>query len=100
VLPSEAEAFPNALLESMSAGLPVVATAVGGNKEIVENGTNGLLVPPKNSEALAAAVLLLIRDSRLAKRLAAAGQDNVRTHFSFDRLIAELDQLYKEHLRS
>jgi glycosyltransferase involved in cell wall biosynthesis len=99
VLPSEAEAFPNALLESMSAGLPVVATAVGGNKEIVENGTNGLLVPPGNPEALAAAILRVIRDPRLAKKLARAGQDDMRTHFSFDRLIAELTQLYKEHLR-
>jgi glycosyltransferase involved in cell wall biosynthesis len=100
VLPSEAEAFPNALLESLSAGLPVVATDVGGNREIVENGTNGLLVPPQNPEALAAAVLLLMRDSRLRQRLAGAGQNYVRTHFSFDRLIAELDQLYKEHLPS
>ena len=100
VLPSEAEGFPNALLESMSAGLPVVATAVGGSKEIIENGRNGMLVPPGSSEKLAEAVLLLLEDSRLAKRLARAGQDDMQKYFSFDRLIGELDHLYKEPLRS
>lgn len=100
VLPSEAEGFPNALLESMSAGLPVVATAVGGSKEVIENGTNGLLVPPGNPEALAAAILRVIRNPKLSKTLARAGQRKIRACFSFDRLAAELDQLYKEHLRS
>jgi L-malate glycosyltransferase len=100
VLPSQAEAFPNALLESMSAGLPVVASAVGGSQEVIENGQNGLLVPPGNPEALAAAILRLIRDPRLAMKLAVTGQDDMRKHFSFDRLISEVEQLYKEPLRS
>jgi glycosyltransferase involved in cell wall biosynthesis len=100
VLPSESEGFPNALLESMSAGLPVVATAVGGSKEIVENGKNGLLVPPGSPEKLAEAVLLLLQDSRLAKRLAQAGQNDMQKYFSFDRLIDELEQLYQEPLLS
>jgi glycosyltransferase involved in cell wall biosynthesis len=99
-LPSQAEAFPNALLESMSAGLPVVATAVGGSKEVIENGQNGLLVPPGNPEALAAAILRLVRDPRLAMKLAVAGQYDMRKHFSFERLIAEVEQLYKEPLCS
>lgn len=100
VLPSEAEGFPNALLESMSAGLPVVATAVGGSKEIIENGRNGLLVPPGSPEKLAEAVLLLLQDSRLAKRLGQAGQNDMQKHFAFDRLIGELEQLYQEPLHS
>ncbi|HMF92362.1 MAG TPA: glycosyltransferase [Candidatus Angelobacter sp.] len=100
VLPSENEAFPNALLESMSADLPVVATAAGGSKEIIENEVNGLLVPPGNREELAAAVLRLLRNPKLAKRMAHAGQEHVRKRFSFDRLMAELDQLYKEPLGS
>jgi glycosyltransferase involved in cell wall biosynthesis len=100
VLASEAEAFPNALLESMSAGLPVVATAVGGNREIIENEDNGLLVPPGNPQALAAAILRVIRDPQLAKELARAGQEDMRMRFSFERLIAELEHLYKEHLNS
>ena len=98
VLPSENEGFPNALLESMCSGLPVVATAAGGSKEIIENGVNGLLVAAGNPEEIAAAVLRLLRDPRLAKRLASAGQKDVRKRFSFDRLMAELDHLYKEPL--
>jgi glycosyltransferase involved in cell wall biosynthesis len=99
VLPSEAEAFPNALLESMSAGLPVVATAVGGSKEVIDNGTNGVLIPPGNPEELAAAVLGVLQDPRLAKKLACAAQDDMQRHFSFDRLLGELHHLYKEPLR-
>lgn len=100
VLPSQAEAFPNALLESMSSGLPVVATASGGSKEIIENEVNGLLVTSGRADELAAAVLRLLRDPGLAKRMAHAGQQDVRRRFSFDRLIAELDHLYKEPLKS
>jgi glycosyltransferase involved in cell wall biosynthesis len=96
VMPSESEAFPNALLESMSAGLPVVATNVGGSTEIIENGINGMLVPPGDPEKLAAAVLLLLRDSRLAKTLAQAGQNHMQEQFSFERLMGALEQLYKE----
>jgi glycosyltransferase involved in cell wall biosynthesis len=98
VLPSDNEAFPNALVESMSSGLPVVATAVGGSKEIIENEVTGLLVPPGKPQELATAVLRLLRDPKLAKRLARAGRKDVQKRFSFDRLMAELDHLYKEPL--
>lgn len=96
VLPSESEGFPNALLESMSSGLPVVATAAGGSSEIVENGVNGLLVPPGDPEALAAAILRLMHDPRFGMNLALAGQEDMRMRFSFDRLLADLEQLYRE----
>jgi glycosyltransferase involved in cell wall biosynthesis len=98
VLPSEAEGLSNARLESMSAGLPVVATSVGGNKEVIEGGTNGLLVPPRSPGDLSAAILRVLQDSRLARKLASAGQDDMRMHFSFDRLIGEFDRLYREAL--
>jgi glycosyltransferase involved in cell wall biosynthesis len=94
VLPSEAEGLPNAVLEAMAAGLPVVATRVGGVPEIIEDEVNGLLVSPQDSQALADAILRLLYDPELARRLSQAGQKRIRTDFSFDRLLAELGQLY------
>jgi glycosyltransferase involved in cell wall biosynthesis len=100
VLPSDAEGFPNALLESMSAGVPVIATAVGGSKEIIQNGVNGQLVPPGNPEVLAAAILRVIGNPQWGNRLAGVAQNDMRELFSFDRVITELDQLYKEPISS
>ena len=94
VLASEAEAMPNAVLESMAAGLPVVATRVGGTPEVIVDGVNGLLVPPRNPPALADAILRALQDADLARRLSRAAQARMRAHFSYDRLIAQLEQLY------
>lgn len=96
VLPSEAEAMPNAILEAMAAGLPVVATAVGGTLELIENEVTGLLVQPRNPQALAAGILRVLHDPHLAMNLARAGQERMRTHFNFQRLTTELEQLYQE----
>ena len=94
VLPSEAEALPNALLEAMAAGLPVVGTSVGGIPEIITNGMNGVLVPAKNPHALAVAILGILQNPQFAKELSQAAQETARTQFGFDRLLAELEQLY------
>jgi L-malate glycosyltransferase len=94
VLPSEAEALPNALLEAMAAGLPVVSTCVGGVPEIISNAVNGLLVPPNDPHALAEAILRILQNPDFAKQLSQAGQEMVRTRFGFDRLVADLEQLY------
>jgi len=94
VLPSEAEALPNSLLEAMAAGLPVVGTGVGGIPEIIRNGVDGLIVPAKDPHALAEAILRILQNPRFAKQLSQAGQEMVRAHFGFDRLLAELEQLY------
>jgi len=98
VLPSRAEGLPNAVLEYLAAGLPTIASKVGGNSEIIEDGVTGLLVPPENSQLLGSALLRLLRDPILASDLARKGQKYVRENFSFDRLVREVDHLYSELL--
>ncbi len=100
VLPSRAEGLPNAVLEYLAAGLPTVATRVGGNAEIVQDGTNGLLVAPEDSSALANALLRLLRDPAMAACLGNNGQDFVVREFSFRKLIENTDALYTELLRA
>jgi glycosyltransferase involved in cell wall biosynthesis/serine acetyltransferase len=96
VLPSWAEGLPNSVLEAMAVGLPVVATSVGGTPEIIEDGVNGLLVEPRDSHALAGAILQLLGNEGFAKQLARSAQERVHGQFSFDRLLSELDSLYLE----
>jgi len=98
VLPSRAEGLPNAVLEYLAAGLPIVATKIGGISEIIHDGDTGLLVPPENSQALGAAVVRLLRNPELSRKLGRAGQEYVQRNFSFDRLIREVDGLYTELL--
>jgi glycosyltransferase involved in cell wall biosynthesis len=98
VLPSLAEGMPNAVLEYLASGLPVVATALGGNLEVVENGTTGLLVPPRDPSALASALLRLLDDGEFAVQLGRAGRECVATRFSFERLVLEVDRLYTQLL--
>lgn len=98
VLPSLAEGLPNAVLEYLAAGLPVVATALGGNLEIIQDGTTGLLVPPQDPQALAAALNNLLSDEGLASGIGKAGHDYVKQNFSFERLVRDVDQLYSKLL--
>lgn len=80
VLPSASEGVPTVLLEAMAAGRPVVATRVGHVDQIVEDGQEGLLVPPRNPEALAGAIVQLLRDRPLAARMGAAGRRRAAGH--------------------
>ncbi|HET6794533.1 MAG TPA: glycosyltransferase, partial [Acidimicrobiales bacterium] len=77
VLASHHEGFPNAVLEAMAAGLPVVATDVGGVPELVRHGVDGLLVPPRDPGALAAAIGHLVGDPSMRSAMGAAGRDRV-----------------------
>ncbi len=95
VLPSLHEALPIAVLEAMAVGLPVVTTRVGGVPEVVQDGRNGLLVPPGDSAALAAALLRLVSDPGYAATLGAAGQARVRAEFTLEAMVAQVDQLYR-----
>jgi len=100
VLASRSEGLPNAVLEYMAAALPVVATAVGGVPEIIENEESGLLVPPENPAALSAAILRMLKDNELRKRLGKAGRERVLADFNFTRVIGNLKHLYEGRPRS
>jgi glycosyltransferase involved in cell wall biosynthesis len=98
VLPSRAEGMSNALMEAMAGARPVVATAVGGNTEVVTDGETGLLVPPADPAAIARAVDGLLRDPERASRLGAAARQFVTRHFGARARVAELERLYEERL--
>jgi len=97
VLSSHLEGLGSSIMDAMACRLPVVATRTGGIPELVKNGETGLLVPPRNPEALAEAILTLYRDRRQAARLAQAGCDFVHKHFSAeamaDKTVAVYDKL-------
>src|SRR3954453_23826477 len=94
VLPSAAEGMPNAVLEYLAAGLPTIASSVGGNLEVIQDGVTGLLVPPGNAHALATALTRVLGDTAFASRLAQSGQRFVRDKFSFESLTRNIDNLY------
>lgn len=94
VLPSLSEGLPNVLLESMAMGVPVIATRVGGNPEIIEDGMTGLLVPPRDPEALGRAICLLLENRRLAVAFGQAGSRRVAKQFSLNRMVSETERLY------
>jgi L-malate glycosyltransferase len=98
VLPSRAEGLPNAVLEYMAAGLPTIASRVGGMAELVQDGVTGLLVPAEDANALAGALLQFLRDPERARQIANNGQRFAVENFSFERLIREIDELYGELL--
>jgi glycosyltransferase involved in cell wall biosynthesis len=88
------EGSPLALMESIGAGRPVVATRVGGVPEIVQNGVEGFLVPPGDPEALADRLLVLLRDRDLRERMGAAGRERQRSEFDIQVMVRRLEQLY------
>lgn len=101
VLPSaQAEPFGLVVLEAMAMGCPVVATAVGGPLSIVAEGETGFLVPPGDAKALADKLEVLLRDSALRERMAAAGRERLEAKFSFANTVNELEALYREVLKN
>ncbi len=93
--PAHEEPQSIALLEAMAANRPLVATAVGGTPELVEDGVSGLLVPPKDPRALADALLRVLRDRAFAAGLAAAGRERARSAFRPEDAAARVQALYE-----
>jgi len=93
--PSRWEGFGIALTEAMATGLPVVASATGGIKEIVEDGVSGRLVPPEDKKALAEGLARLLHEPELARRLAEGGLKRVRETFSLERTVAAMAAIYR-----
>jgi glycosyltransferase involved in cell wall biosynthesis len=97
-LPSLNEGTPVAIIEAMAAKRPVVATAVGGLTDLIDDERNGLLVPPNDTAMLARALLRLAGDPELRARVAAAARASVVTRFSIERLAADIHELYGAEL--
>ena len=95
VLPSRSEGVSLTILESMFAGVPVVATAVGGTPEVVDDGRTGVLVPPDDPAAMADAIVALHRDVRRRERLATAGREFAVANFSADAMLRRYDAIYR-----
>jgi glycosyltransferase involved in cell wall biosynthesis len=98
VMPSLNEALSNVLLESMAAGAPVVATRVGGTPEAIVDGVNGMLVPPGDASAMAAAISALLSDPVRARRLGDAARRRISEQFSMERMVSATEQLYQQLL--
>jgi len=95
VMSSVTEGLGTSLLDAMACAKPIVATRAGGMPEVVVDGRTGLLVPPRDHEAMADAIVALLRDEALRKRMGAAGQARVREQFSAERMVQETLSAYQ-----
>jgi len=93
-LPSHSEVLPLAIMEAMSAGLPIIATAVGGTAELVDDGITGILVPPNVGDALAEALVSLSEDPILRVRMGQVGLSRARRDFTLEAMIADTLHAY------
>jgi glycosyltransferase involved in cell wall biosynthesis len=98
VHPATMEGLGVSLLQASAAGVPVVASRVGGIPEAVRDGVSGLLVPPADVAALADAVLALLADPDACRRMGAAGRDLVAREFSVARMVEGNLAVYRELL--
>lgn len=98
VLTSLSEGLSITMLESMSFGIPVVATRVGGNPELVQDGETGFLVPPADPESFARAVIQILTDESLREKMGRQGRMLVESEFSIERVAGQYQRVYKEVL--
>ena len=99
ILPSLSETFGLSLLEAMEAGIPLVATSVGGVPEIVKNGQTGVLVPPADSEQLAKAILWLLAEKKEREKLAKAAFSALKKRYDWSRIINIIEGEYQKLAR-
>jgi glycosyltransferase involved in cell wall biosynthesis len=95
IVTSETEACSNTLLEYLAAGLPVVATNVGGTPEIITHGVTGYLVEPGDTSELATRICDLLEHREMALEMSARGRDKIRANFNMDRVVLEYEQLFE-----
>jgi glycosyltransferase involved in cell wall biosynthesis len=98
VLPSRSEGFSNAIVEAMAAALPVVATTVGGNAEAVKDGVTGILVPPEDPAALAAAITRLLSDPSQARAMGIAGKAFAAENLTTEAMMNRITAVYRDLL--
>ena len=97
-LPSMFEGLPLSILEAMGCGVCVVGTNVSGNNELILDGRNGILVPSDDPDALAGALLRLLKDANLRKQLSIAGKTMAREQYSLDGMMRKYEALFRSHL--
>jgi glycosyltransferase involved in cell wall biosynthesis len=95
VMSSVTEGLGTSLLDAMACGKPIVATTAGGMPEVVEDGATGLLVPPRDHQAMAAAIVKLLTSPDLRARMGAAGLARVRARFSVERMVQDTLEIYR-----
>jgi glycosyltransferase involved in cell wall biosynthesis len=96
VLSSAYEGNPLSVIEAMAAGLPVVGTSVGGVPELLQNGTEGFIVPPDNAEQLSDAMMTLLKDGNLRSVMGAAAATRAKEKFDVSAMIRAYEELYNE----
>jgi len=94
VLSSTNEGFSNVIMESMAAGKPVVATNVGGSREMVTDGVTGYLVPPADSQSMAGAIINLLQNPDKAMAMGSAGREVVKERFTVETMVKKYEELY------
>jgi glycosyltransferase involved in cell wall biosynthesis len=97
---TEPEPFGLVIIEGMAAAKPVIATAAGGVPEIIDHNINGILVPPKNSQAISKEIIKLAHNQYYAKKLGKAAREHIRNTFSANKQMLRIENVYKANLKN